>query len=547
MLGDSCSESFFIWKYNLKQQKILNKVVNLWLNFIDWKLRNNKILNYKTPSFFKENIDQELPKEEMDLEDVLGVLKMIGEYSIAQSDVNYLAFPDSANSMPWMMWAVFSKFLNQNLIAFDRSAPIATFLEIQLIERFRFLIGYDYKKLKDVNSLSEVSWMWTTWWHLSNHIAILSALNYMFSEIKNKWLPFLKFQPVILLSKKISHYSLDAAVHHLWIWKDNIIDVPVKDDFTTDFDALEGILKSLPSNKKPFMVVSVAGNTRTTNIDNLEKMWQFCKRHGLWHHTDACHGWSLLFSKKLKKQYLKWIEEADSVTIDPHKWLFLPYSSSYVIFKRRDILTQFSRYEQECRSWNSWDLWFITPFLWSRWFDSLPIWLMIKAMWIKWIEKVILHRYNISKYWELLINNSGYFVSLNKMELYRMAFVYCPKKIRDCLNEHLDKKVEIHKLINLYTHKINQKLYVDWNVCLDEYKLHDVANNVGLSIDDRYTVMAISSWNPLTTKKSIKDSLMILFDEAKKEEKNFINDFYNIIDFNQNVTWKSYNTWPAGW
>lgn len=124
---------------------------------MDWKLRDNKILTYKSPSFFKENIDQELPKEKMGLEEVFELLKSIGKYSIAQSDINYLAFPDSANSMPGMMWAVFSKFLNQNLIAFDRSASMATFIEIQLIERFRFLIGYSYKNLKDVNSLSEVS------------------------------------------------------------------------------------------------------------------------------------------------------------------------------------------------------------------------------------------------------------------------------------------------------------------------------------------------------------------------------------------------------
>ncbi len=547
MLNSNRINDFFIWKYNAQQEKVLDKVVKLWLDFIDWKLRDNKILKYRSPCFFKENIDQKLPREKIKLEEVLELLKKIGEYSIAQSDINYLAFPDSANSMPWMMWAIFSKFLNQNLIAFDRSAPIATFIEIQLIEWFRFLIGYDYKNLKDVNSLSEVSWMWTTWWHLSNHIAILSALNYAFPEIKYKWLSSLDYQPIILLSKKISHYSLDAAVHHLWIWKDNIIDIPVKENFTTDFDAIDSILKSLPSYKKPFMVVSVAGNTRTTNIDNLEKMWQFCKKNKLWLHTDACHGWSLLFAKKLKNQYLKWIETSDSVTIDPHKWLFLPYSSSYVIFKRRDILTQFSRYEEECKSWNSRDLGYITPFLWSRWFDSLPIRLMIKTMWIKWIEKEILHRYNISKYWESLINNSGFFIPLNKMELYRMAFVYCPKKIKTCLKKHLDKKAEIQKLISQYTHKINQKLYVEWNVCLDEYKLHDVANNVGLSIDDRYTVMAISSWNPLTTKKSIKESLMVLFDEAKKEETNFINDFNNIINFDQNVIWKNYNTWPAGW
>jgi glutamate/tyrosine decarboxylase-like PLP-dependent enzyme len=49
------------------------------------------------------------------------------------------------------------------------------------------------------------------------------------------------------------------------------------------------ILNSLPKNKKPFMLISVAGNTRTSSLDDLENISIFCIENNIWHHVDACH------------------------------------------------------------------------------------------------------------------------------------------------------------------------------------------------------------------------------------------------------------------
>lgn len=539
-----------------KQKEILKRVVDLWTQFLDWTLREWKVLVYEDVNFFLNNINEELPNESVSIDETLEMLKKVAKYSIAQSDLNYLAFPDSWNSLPAMMGSLFSKFLNQNLIGVDRSAPIATFIEIQLIEWFRWLIGYNTKPLKEIKSLSEVSWMWTTWGHLSNHIAILSALNKKIPEIKDKWISWLNITPVILVSKKISHYSIESAAIHLWIGKENIIDIPTLPNFTTDFDALEEIIHSLPQNKKPIMVISVAWNTRTSSLDDLESVSHFAKKYNLWNHVDACHWGSLLFSKKHKRTYLKWIENADSVTIDPHKWLFVTYPSSYVIFKQRDTLTMFTRYPEECKDGSNWDLWLITPFLWSRWFESLNIRLLIKTMWLKWIEKTILYREKIAKYAEKLIIDSWNFITLNDMDFYRMAFVYIPKTIKEYivnnftnLTEH--KCSEIQKLIDKYNHEINQSLYESWELCLDEYKLHDIWNRIWLGVSSRYTVMAITIWNPLYTEKSIKKSLEKLFKSSEDLEKLMIKEFYNLInsthDNFERTTKEQVVKWPAWW
>ncbi len=547
-------EKYFIGPRS-EHEALLKATIDLGLRFMDGSLRENKVLIYKDPKFFLSSLSEALPIESRDVGDTLLLLEEIGKYSIAQSDLNYLAFPDSGNSLPAMMWSIFSKFINQNLIAFDRSAPIASIIEIQLIEWLRELIGYESKPLNEVKNLAEISGMCTTGGHMSNHVAILSALNHAFPQIRENGISWLGCTPVIFLSKKISHYSIESAVCHLWIGKANIIDIPTLPDFTTDFTALDWIIQSLPADKKPFMIVSVSGNTRTSSLDDISKITPLCKKYNLWHHVDACHGGSLLFSEKLKAQYLDWIDQADSVTIDPHKWLFVTYPSSFVLFKKRNTLTMFSRYAKECEEGEVWDLGFITPFLWSRWFESLWLWLLIKIMWFKWIETTILDREKNAKYAERLIIDSGDFVTLNRMDFYRMAFVFCPKEIHEYLEKHADtldeeRKKRIRNLIDTFGHQINQKLYESWKLCLDEYKLHDVGNRMHLGTSDRYMVMAITIWNPLYSEESLKQSLSVLFEESNEQKQKLIAEFKDIVNSDSNEAAylnELHTAWPAGW
>src|SRR3989344_4807648 len=524
---------YFI-KPTKKQEELLKKSIEIGMEFFDGSLRKNKFLLYKDPTFFFKRLNESLPINPVKVEKSLDVLREIGKYSIAQFDRTYLSFPDSGNSLQGMIGAIFSKMINQNLIGFDRSAPIATVIEIQLIEWLRELIGYEHKSLKEIKSLSEVSGMVVTGGHMANHVAIMGALNNRFPEIKEKGLASLNVSPVILLSKKISHYSLDSAVHHLGIGKENIIDIHTKRDFRTDYTKLGQIIKNLPKNKVPFMIVGMAGNTRTANLDNINQLVTFCRKNNLWLHIDACHGGSLLFSEKLKKKFLKGIEKSDSVSIDPHKSLFVPYPSSFVLFKKRDILTMFTRYPEKAREGQIWDLGFITPFYGSRGFESLSFWMLIKIMGIKGIKNTIEYRNGLAKYAEKLIEESGLFVKLNEMDFYRMAFVYCPKDIHNWLKNNgkiisQEQKEKILNLINKYTHKINQTLYEAGAVCLDEYSLHDMGNRIKLYTKERFLVMAITMGNPLYTKTSIRNSLGILFKKAKKEEKYFKNDFKNLF------------------
>ncbi|MFH1586091.1 MAG: pyridoxal-dependent decarboxylase [archaeon] len=545
-------DRYFI-KPTEEQEELLKKTVELGMRFFDGSLRESKCLVYKDPRFFFKKLNEPIPIDPVEVEKSLDILKEIGKYSISQFDINFLSFPDSGNSLPGMMGALFSKIINQNLMAFDRSAPIGTVIEVQLIEWLRQLMGYEYKSLEEMKNLHDVSGMSVTGGYMANTVAVMAALNNKFPEIKKKGLASLDVTPIILVSKKISHYSIDAAAHHLGIGRDNVVDIPTKSDFTTDYTKLKEVLDSLPEDKVPFMVVGVAGNTKTANLDNMEEIADFCEKNDLWLHVDACHGGSLLFSKKLKEKLMKGIERADSITIDPHKGLFITYPSSFVLFKRRDTLIMFTRYPEKASDEKVWDLGLITPFYGSRGFESLSFWMLIKIMGIKGIQEAVEYRSDLAKYAERLIEETGMFVKLNEMDFYRLAFVYCPKDVHDWLKENGEKltkkqKEKITNLINEYDHRMNQKLYESGKLCLDEYGIHDVDNRASIhNMEDRLLAMAITVGNPLYTEESIKRALGMLFKEAEKNIESFKNDFKKALIDKSVSTQYDIIKGPAGW
>ncbi|MGB5434374.1 MAG: aminotransferase class V-fold PLP-dependent enzyme [Maribacter sp.] len=88
--------------------------------------------------------------------------------------------------------------------------------------------------------------------------------------------------------------------------------------------------------KRLFAVVATGGTTNAGIIDDLEGIAQVCKDEDLWFHVDAAYGGGALASDTARHLF-KGIEKADSITIDPHKWLFSPYDCGAVIYKNPEL------------------------------------------------------------------------------------------------------------------------------------------------------------------------------------------------------------------
>ena len=85
-----------------------------------------------------------------------------------------------------------------------------------------------------------------------------------------------------------------------------------------------------------FAVVATGGTTNAGIIDDLTGIAKICEEEELWYHIDAAYGGGALVSKKVRHRF-KGIEKADSITIDPHKWLFSPYDCGAILYKNPEL------------------------------------------------------------------------------------------------------------------------------------------------------------------------------------------------------------------
>ncbi|MFA6250781.1 MAG: hypothetical protein WC686_04790, partial [Candidatus Shapirobacteria bacterium] len=212
---------------------------------------------------------------------------------------------------------------------------------------------------------------------------------------------------------------------------------------------------------------------------------------------------------------------------------------------------KFTRYENQVRDGTAWDLGYITPFFGSRGFESLKLWLMIKSQGTKRLGQVVGQRYYNALYAARLVEKSGMFSIFHQMSFYRMVFVFYPNSVRHIAKGVTDSEMrkELKKCIDSYTHKINQLLYEEGKICLDEFKLHDLGDSTGLnSGEDRFLVMSITIGNPLYTHKSLARTLGHLFAVAKKYTKPMESDVLKITRQRSHYVGEQAKVYgPAGW
>ncbi|MEL6924254.1 MAG: aminotransferase class V-fold PLP-dependent enzyme [Bacteroidota bacterium] len=109
--------------------------------------------------------------------------------------------------------------------------------------------------------------------------------------------------------------------------------IPIDDHFRMRTDALQQQIQlDQQTGLSPFMVIASAGTTDTGAMDPLDDIGSICQRLNIWYHVDAAYGGFFILAKAVKEKF-KGIEKADSITIDPHKGLFLPYGSGAVLVK----------------------------------------------------------------------------------------------------------------------------------------------------------------------------------------------------------------------
>lgn len=488
-------KEFFISKNNKREsENLLNKALKEGLDF---KL-NNKVVKYIDQEEIKKSILEPIPKKPLALKKLIKECKnKIMRGSVNFSNPHFVAFPDSGNSLAALSGHIIYGMVNQNLINSIHCAPTATFVEIAVINWLRETIGYKIiKKQMDSSDIGGINVPGGT---LANTIAVLLARERKSPETMKKGLNNIKKPLIMFIPEGIGHYTSKAAMGWLGLGTENIVTIKTTSNFTIDQKDLLDKIKRYRKVGRPFILIAYAGDSRTMAIDNFKELSKITKKYNIWFHIDACHGASLCFSNKLKHK-VKDIKLADSVTIDPHKVLFVPYSASYLLLKDpksiKPVMGISDLITKEPYSFGQ-----VTPFLGSRAFNSLKVWFTIKHLGKEKIGKLIEERHKKALFFGNLINKSKNFYLMNNIEINSVVYLYVPPELKKDLNNKNSEKT-MNK-INELNLRIQKRMFKEGSFYVHTFKLNDFKNILGAGKDKIYQMQRLMLGNPLTTKKDL--------------------------------------------
>ena len=493
------------------EKEILRECFSLGADFI--LNDKEKILNFYSENEIINRFKDNIPIKGMPLPEVISEFKnKIMDGSVRQSSSRYIAFPDAGNAISAIAADILSCFTNQNLIATTKSAPTGTFAEIQLVCWLRGLIGFSVAENFPKNAL-EVGGMVVSGGVLANTVALLVARCKAFPNSRKDGLQAINVKPILIVAgETFHHYSHIAAFWWLGLGEENIIFVDTLDDFRIDLKDLDEKLTKFNSGKesKVVAVISQAGDSRTTTIEHFEKIYAITKKHNVWLHVDACHGGVLLFSEKHKHR-MQGIEKADSVCIDPHKGLGVPYPLSLVLFKDEKNCALVGKDCDITIEKGSFDLGQITPFLGSRAFDSLKLWFLIKNLGVEGIGKLVEYRYDLACQWHDFIEKSKFFIFLNDVELNSVVFSVSPEKLRKKYSDIEFNKGKIEKLNKL----IHDEVYREGYICVHNFDIIDIRKRIATE-GGKIKVLGVTFGNPNTLAIDFPDYIAYLDEVVNK-------------------------------
>ena len=135
-----------------------------------------------------------------------------------------------------------------------------------------------------------------------------------------------------------AHSSVDKAVILLGFGHSALVKIPADDQFRMRPDQLEAAIASdRAAGRVPMAVIATVGTTSTTSVDPVREIAAICQREGLWLHVDGAYG-GVAAMVPGYEWILEGAERADSLVVNPHKWLFTPFDLSAFFTRHRDTL-----------------------------------------------------------------------------------------------------------------------------------------------------------------------------------------------------------------
>ncbi len=223
-----------------------------------------------------------------------------------------------------------------------------------------------------------------------------------------------------------THHSIHKAIAFLGLQECLLREIGVDEKFRLSVPALRARMAGdVQKGLSPFMVVANAGSTDTGAIDPLHQIHELCEAYSAWFHIDAAYGGFFMLTK-LGKDRLSGLGYADSVILDPHKGLFLPYGSGIVLVKKLKHLLDANRYNanymQDALNADRHSPADLSPEL-SKHFRGMRMWLPLKLYGVGVFSEYLNEKLQLARYLYGQLQKLGFNV-LCEPELSVVVFRY---------------------------------------------------------------------------------------------------------------------------
>ena len=399
-------------------------MVALWGELLE-RLPSLPVGGRATSDEVRAAVTRDVPGEPLPMDELLASLRTLAfEHATYTGHPGFMAYVTGAGTVPGAAADLLAAALNQNVGGW-RLSPGATEIELHLGRWIASRLGLPEGAGGYVTSGGA----------MATFVALKAARDnkcgWAIRELGTRAGPTL----TMYASSQVHDVNTRAA-DMLGMGRDSVRLVPCDADLRMRVDALKAaIARDLKTGHKPIAVIATAGTVSTGAIDPIEQIADVCAEHGLWMHVDGAYGGVAALTDALHPLF-RGIERADSVALDPHKWLYTPHSGGVVVVRDMQTLAHAFAIEPSYvhddkeLTGRGIDMYAMGP-QFSRGFHALKIWVSLLAHGWNAYERRIAHDVALARYlYDLALGHEALEVVGPAPVLSITCFRYVPRELR---------------------------------------------------------------------------------------------------------------------
>src|SRR5437870_3172359 len=407
------------------------------------KLDSAPVTSPATPAELRTLFDEPLPINGMPAEDILAQFaRDVAPHAMRIPSPRYFG---QFNPTPLAIgvWAdALCSALNQNAGAW-RNGPTSALMEDRAIRWLFELLGYGPGAFGVLASGGSEA----------NLLALKCARDSVADNITG--LGVRAAGELVVDASEQCHFSVEKSVDILGLGRKSLRKIETDSRFHIRLDLLrQAVDEHRAEGRVPCCIVGMAGATSTGVIDSLPELAAIAREHNCWFHVDAAYGGGLAFSDRHRDK-LRGIELANSITFDPHKWMFVPFACGATLVRDggnvlRDSFDISPEYLSEDRGGTDvqYDF-FRYGQMGTRRFNALKLWMCFKLMGKRGYSETVERHIELTEYLGARLNDLPDFEPIGEIETAVCCFRYLPECVRslavaeqDRLQQTLQQRIE---------------------------------------------------------------------------------------------------------